>query len=57
MVDESYQGTFSTGKVEVMGTTLKLINKKDGNFNFKLGDQVTLYLHPEDILEYEVKEQ
>lgn len=57
VVDESYQGTFSTAKVEVMGTTLKLINKKDGNFNFKLGDQVTLYLHPEDILEYEVKEQ
>ena len=54
---EVYQGTFSTVYLDVYGQKLKMINKKDGNFSFKVQDQIEVYINLEHILEYEEKKQ
>lgn len=54
---EVYQGTFSTVYLDVYGQKLKMINKKDGNFSFKVQDRIEVYINLEHILEYEEKKQ
>lgn len=54
---EVYQGTFSTVYLDVYGQKLKMINKKDGNFSFKVQDRIEVYINLEHILEYEENKQ
>ncbi|OHO46278.1 hypothetical protein HMPREF2705_09435 [Aerococcus sp. HMSC035B07] len=50
-----YKGSFSSLFVDVNGSDLlEVINKEDRNSRFGIGDTVTLLIHPEDILSYEV---
>lgn len=54
VLNEYFYGTFSTYICEVRDTVLRTIEKKDGNRLIGKDEAVTLYIHPKDILEYEV---
>ncbi|NGP45645.1 ABC transporter ATP-binding protein [Bacillaceae bacterium SIJ1] len=52
VISKEFYGTYSQYTYEVMGALLTNIEKEDGNFQYAVGDDVTLYIHPKDILQY-----
>lgn len=52
VVSKEFYGTYSQYKYEVMGSALINIEKEDGNFQYSEGDDVTLFINPNDILQY-----
>ncbi|MFJ5621948.1 ABC transporter ATP-binding protein [Peribacillus loiseleuriae] len=52
VVSKEFYGTYSQYKYEVMGSSLINIEKEDGNFQYSEGDDVTLFMNPNDILRY-----
>jgi iron(III) transport system ATP-binding protein len=53
VLSKEFYGTYSQYKYEMMGSTLTNIEKEDGNFQYAKGDEVTLFINPKDILQYE----
>lgn len=54
VLEERFYGTFSTYICRVHDTVLRIIEKKDGNRTMFEDQELTLYIHPQDILEYGV---
>jgi iron(III) transport system ATP-binding protein len=53
VVSKEFYGTYSQYKYEILDTTVTNIEKEDGNFQYAKGDEVTLFINPKDILQYE----
>lgn len=51
-----FYGKFLTYTLKCFGTEFKTIEKQDGNYNSLPEDEVSIYINPFDILEYEVTE-
>lgn len=49
-----YEGAFSHYIVDVFNTKLTILEKNDSIINIELNDEISMYINPEDILEYEV---
>ncbi|WP_208558923.1 ABC transporter ATP-binding protein [Marinilactibacillus kalidii] len=54
IIDEFFYGTFTTYVCKYQDTTMRIIVKEDGNMKVEPGMKRTVYIDPEDILEYEV---
>lgn len=52
ILNHIFYGTFSTYICEALGTTLRMIVKEDGNATIKSDNELTMYIDPNDILEY-----
>lgn len=48
-----YEGAYSQYVVNVLNSNLTILEKNDSTKNIALGDEIDLYINPEDILEYE----
>lgn len=53
IISEVFYGTFSSYLCEAHGTTLRVMVKEDGTSTIRDKEEVTLYIEPKDILEYE----
>jgi iron(III) transport system ATP-binding protein len=53
VISKEFYGIYSQYKYEILGSTLINIEKEDGNFQYEQGDEVTLFINPKDILQYE----
>lgn len=54
VLNEYFYGTFSTYVCQVQDTVLRTIEKKDGNRTMGQDEEVTIFINPKDLLEYEV---
>ena len=52
IIEQIFYGTFSTYICEALGTTLRMIVKEDGNAAIDSEHELTMYIDPNDILEY-----
>ncbi|QED46043.1 ABC transporter ATP-binding protein [Cytobacillus dafuensis] len=53
VASKEFYGTHSQYKYEILDSTFINIEKEDGNFQYNEGDEVTLFINPKDILQYE----
>lgn len=49
-----YEGAYSHYIIDVLGSSLRIMEKNDSHTNIKLNDEIKIYINPADILEYEV---
>lgn len=52
ILDEIFYGTFSTYICRVFDTIIRIIVKEDGNTKIDSQKELTIYIDPEDVLEY-----
>lgn len=54
VLDSTYFGESTTYTCQIGDTIFKTFDKNDLNRKIEVGDQLTLFINPRDILEYEV---
>ncbi len=52
IIEQIFYGTFSTYICEALGSTIRMIVKEDGNAMIESDKELTMYIDPNDILEY-----
>jgi iron(III) transport system ATP-binding protein len=52
VVSKEFYGTSSQYRYQINHSYLTNIEKEDGNFQYRVGDQVNLFINPKDILQY-----
>ncbi|MBQ0070594.1 MAG: ABC transporter ATP-binding protein [Spirochaetales bacterium] len=52
-----YYGLYIKYTIDSCGQTVKVIEKNDGTKPYELGESVTIYLKPSDVMSYEAKEE
>ncbi|WP_087974218.1 ABC transporter ATP-binding protein [Oceanobacillus rekensis] len=52
IVNKEFYGNFSHYKVVVLDSEIICFEKEDGSMRHAIGDEITLYMHPEHILQY-----
>jgi iron(III) transport system ATP-binding protein len=50
--DNEYNGVMIKYIVEIMGKALKCIKKNDGERLYKIGEEIDVYINPEDIMQF-----
>lgn len=54
IINESFRGVITAYECQFGSSIIRVVNKEDGLSQFDIGDEVTLYIDPSDILSYEV---
>jgi iron(III) transport system ATP-binding protein len=52
VVDIDYYGLYTKYTLDVEGSIIKNVEKEDGRTNYALGDEVTIYMDGEDIMQF-----
>lgn len=56
VLSKEFNGTYSLYKYSVLDGVILNFEKEDGKIKYNIGDEITIYINPKDILQYEEEE-